>query len=117
MRTVDLALFADVIAARAAALEARLTRARDRIRQAAIEREARRALSPETVDRLEQAGVLSAADLRSERREVGEIAASLVALRELQAWAEARLADAQADAALGAPPGGEPEPFGPSRAA
>jgi hypothetical protein len=37
MRTVDLALFADVAAARASALEARLERARDRIRRSAIE--------------------------------------------------------------------------------
>lgn len=118
MRTVDLALFADIVAARSAALEARLERARDRIRQAALEREARRALPAATVEQLVQAGVLSAADVRAERREVGELAAALAALRELQAWAEARLSDAHAEAEL-APPGRghEPEPFDPPRAA
>jgi hypothetical protein len=118
MRTVDLALFADLIAARSAALEARLEQARDRIRQAAIEREARRALPAATVERLVQAGVLTAADVRAERREVGELAAVLAALRELQAWAEAQLSDAHAEAELGPPGRGrEPEPFGPPRAA
>ena len=101
MRTVDLALFADVIAARAAALEARLERARDRIRQAAIEREARRTLSNGTVERLEQVGALSVASVRAEREEVVELAASLAALRELQVWTERRLADAHAEAELG----------------
>jgi hypothetical protein len=117
MRTVDLALFADIVAARSAALEARLERARDRIRQAAIEREARQALPPETVERLERIGVLSAADVRAERREVGELAASVAALRELQTWTEARVSDAVAEAELGSPSTGEPEPFGPPRAA
>ena len=118
MRTVDLALFADIVATRSAALEARLERARDRIRQAAIEREARRALPVATVERLVQAGVLSAADVRAERREVGELAAALAALRELQTWAEARLSDAHAEAELGSlGRGQEPEPFGPPRAA
>jgi hypothetical protein len=102
MRTVDLALFADVVAARASALEARLERARDRIRQAAIEREARRALSPETAERLQSVGLLSASDIRVERRETSELAASLAALHELQTWVEARLAEAE-DEARGPP--------------
>jgi hypothetical protein len=105
MRTVDLALFADVVAARAAAIESRLERARDRIRQAAIEREARRSLPPATVERLVRVGALSAADVRAERREVAELAESLAALHDLQVWAEARLSEAQADAELGPPTG------------
>jgi hypothetical protein len=110
MRTVDLALFADMVAARAAAIEARLERARNRIRQATIEREARRSLTPETVERLVRVGALSAADVRAERREVTELAESLAALRDLQAWAEGRLSEAQAEAELGSRPAG-PETF------
>ncbi len=117
MRTVDLALFADIVAARAAALEARLERARDRIRQAAIEREARRTLSASTVDRLEQVGALSASCVRAEREEVVELTASLAALRELLVWTERRLADAHAEAELGPVTPNDPEPFGSSRAA
>jgi hypothetical protein len=85
-----------------------------RIRQAAIERDARRALPGPTVERLERIGVLSLADLRAERREVAELVASLTALRELQTWAENRLADTQAECYPGP---AEPEPFGPPRAA
>jgi hypothetical protein len=114
MRTIDVALFVDIVAARTAALEARLDRTRDRIRQAAIERDARRALPGPTVERLERIGVLSLADLRAERREVAELVASLTALRELQTWAENRLADTQAECYPGP---AEPEPFGPPRAA
>ena len=58
MRAVDLAVFADVLAGRAGALAARLERGRDLIRQAAIEREARRSLGAETVARLVELGVL-----------------------------------------------------------
>jgi hypothetical protein len=117
MRTVDLALYADVAAARASALEARLERARDRIRRAAIEREARRALSPETAARLQEVGLLSASDLRAERREVSELAASLAALRELQTWVEARLADAESEAELMPSATDDRESRGPPRAA
>jgi hypothetical protein len=116
MRIVDLALFADIVAWRAAALEARLERERDRIRQAAVKREARRALAPAIVERLVGVGVLSATHVRAERREVGELAASLAAIRELQAWTEARLSEAHADAGLMPPAAEEPEPFGPPRA-
>jgi hypothetical protein len=116
MRTIDLTLFADIVAARTAALETRLERARDRIRQAAIEREARRALPPETIERLEEVGVLSVPDLQAERGEVGELAASLAALHELQTWAEARLADAQT-VQIEPTARTEMEPRGPPRAA
>jgi hypothetical protein len=58
MRSVDLAVYADSIAAEAAALCARLERARRRLRQAAIEREARLALPADAVRRLEQLDLL-----------------------------------------------------------
>ena len=48
MRTVDLAVYLDVLAAKHAGLGAQLERSRDRLRQASIEREARRAVGPET---------------------------------------------------------------------
>jgi predicted transcriptional regulator len=52
MRSIDLALYADELAARAATLAAQLDRARSRLRQEAIEREARRALDEGSVARL-----------------------------------------------------------------
>ena len=91
MRTVDLAIFADVLAARSADASARLERARARVRQVAIEREARLELAPQTVRRLEAAGVLVAADLAAARAEVAALAADVRALEELQAWVEQRL--------------------------
>lgn len=99
MRAVDLALYADSLAAQASALAARLERARDLLRQTAIEREARRSLEEATVDRLERLGVLSRAEARAQRGEVGELAADLAALEELQAWVEARLFESREDAA------------------
>ena len=45
MRGVDLAIYADVLCAEAASLEARAERARSRLRQAAIERRARAELT------------------------------------------------------------------------
>ena len=100
MRSVDLAIYADVLAARASALSARLERERDAIRQAAIEREARRALDPETVVRLEGLRVLTARDDRAARDELRSLAADLAAVETLQAWVEARLFESrEADAA------------------
>ncbi len=91
MRAVDLAVYADALAGRAGALAARLERTRDAIRQAAIEREARRALAPATVERLEALGALFRADLREQHAEARRLAADLAAVEELQAWVEARL--------------------------
>jgi predicted transcriptional regulator len=56
VRSIDLALYADELAARAATLAAQLERARCRLRQEAIEREARRALGEGSVARLEASG-------------------------------------------------------------
>jgi hypothetical protein len=98
MRAVDLALYADVLAGEAAALSARAERARTRLRQAEIERQARGALPTEAVARLEALGVFSAADALAARDELRELAVSLAALRELQAWVEAKLAAAEGGA-------------------
>jgi predicted DNA-binding protein len=91
MRAVDLALFADELAARAATLAAQLERARGHLRRAAIEKEARRALDDGLVARLEALEVLRAGDTQSARTEIGELSAALQAVEELQAWVEARL--------------------------
>jgi hypothetical protein len=98
VRAVDLALYADSLAAQASVLAARLERARDQLRQTAIEREARRSLDEPTVNRLERLGVLSRVDARAQRGEVGELASDVAALEELQAWVESRLFEAREDA-------------------
>ncbi len=95
MRSVDLALYADELAARAATLAAQLERARCRLRQEAIEREARRALDEGSVARLERLAVFHRRDVRELRAEIGELARALAAVEELQAWVEERLAGAQ----------------------
>jgi hypothetical protein len=91
MRAVDLALYADELAARASTLAAQLEHARGRLCQAAIEREARRALDDGLVARLEALGFLRAGDTKAARAEVGELAAAVAAVEELQAWVERRL--------------------------
>ena len=99
MRSVDLALFADELAARAATLAAQLERARGRLRQAAIEREARRALDETSVARLESLGILRGAEPAEVRAEIRELAASLGVVEELQGWVERRLFEAGDEAA------------------
>ncbi len=99
MRSVDLALFADELAARAATLAAQLERARGRLRQAAIEREARRALEETSVARLESLGILRGAEPADVRAEIRELAASLGVVEELQVWVERRLFEAGDEAA------------------
>ena len=99
MRSVDLALFADELAARAATLAAQLERARGRLRQAAIEREARRALDESSVARLESLGVLVAREAGDIRGEIRELGRSLAVVEELQAWVERRLCKAADEAA------------------
>ena len=91
MRAIDLAVYADTLAARAATIAAELERARARLRQGAIEREARRALCEGTAARLEPLGLFAEGDPRSRRAEIDELAARLAALEELQAWVEERL--------------------------
>ena len=61
MRGVDLAIYADALAGEAASLAARAERARSRLRQAAIEKRARKELTGVAVERLESLGLLGAA--------------------------------------------------------
>jgi hypothetical protein len=56
---------------------------------------------PPTLERLERLGALARGDARRLRIEVVELTADLAALRELQGWAEARLAEAGEPAAPG----------------
>lgn len=91
MRSVDLAIYADALAGEAAAVAARVERARSRLRESAIEREAGRALPRETVERLERLGLLRPIDERGLRAELHRLEADLEALEELQAWIESRL--------------------------
>jgi hypothetical protein len=95
LRSVDLALYADELAARAATLAAQLERVRSRLRQEAIERAARRALDEGSVARLESIGLLHGSDRRALLGELREVSASLAALESLQAWVEEQLAAAQ----------------------
>jgi hypothetical protein len=97
MQAVDLAVYADVLAARASALAAQLERARASVRQAAIERRARAALAADTIERLERLGVVSKADERAQRAVAARLAGDLTAVEELQAWVEARLFEARED--------------------
>ena len=99
MRSVELALFADELAARAATLAAQLERARGRLRQAAIEREARRALDETSVARLESLGILRGAEFPDVRAEIRELTVSLGVVEELQVWVERRLFEAGDEAA------------------
>ena len=95
MNAIELAVYADNLAAEAAGLAARAERARSRLRQAAIERAARAELSAPTIARLETVGLLctDAGRAAEEHRRLGR---ALAAVEELQAWVEAGLAAAQA---------------------
>ena len=93
MRSVDLALYADLLAGEAASLAARIERERGKQRQATIEREARAALAPVAVERLEELGLLST---RGDAALVVELEESLDAIDLLQAWVERALARAAA---------------------
>ena len=96
MRAVDLAIYADTLAAEAASLSARLERARSRMRQAAIEHEARRDLPPETVAALERLGLLTQPEVEpADVREAAEATLGLEALGALQTWVESRLCAAR----------------------
>jgi hypothetical protein len=94
VRELDLAVYADALAGEAAALTARAERIRSKLRQATIERRARNDLSPATVDRLEELGLLGGIDAHSAHAELRELERSQAALAELQAWVEEELAAA-----------------------
>lgn len=107
MRAADLAVFADVLEGEARTLAARLGRVRRRLREAAMEAEARRALPAEAVRRLEALGVLTVHGTENDVVEAAEIQASLAALVLLRDWvrreleagatvAEAAVAEAEA---------------------
>lgn len=91
MRAVDLAIYADVLAGEADTLSARIERCRARLRESAIEREARKELPRATIERLERLGLLRPGDEQHLRSELRRLEADLAALEELQAWVEARL--------------------------
>jgi hypothetical protein len=93
MRSVDLALYADVLAGEAASLAARIERERGKQRQASIEREARAALTPFAVERLRELGLLAT---RADVAVIAELEESLDAIELLQAWVEGALARAAA---------------------
>jgi hypothetical protein len=93
MRSVDLALYADVLAGEAASLAARIERERGKQRQASIEREARAALAPYAVERLEELGLLAT---RADVATIAELEELLDAVEVLQAWVEATLTRAAA---------------------
>lgn len=110
MRSVDLAVYADSVAAEASALAARLERARSRLRRAAIEQEARRALPAETVEALEQLRLLSPPDATPGVAEIAELRATLAAVERLQAWLEECLAaDRLPGASVTEASGGKPK--------
>jgi hypothetical protein len=92
MRAVELAVYADALAGEAASLSARAERARSRIRQAAIERRARRDLTDIAVSRLQALGLLGAIDEPAARAELRELDGAIKALGELQSWVETELA-------------------------
>ena len=91
MRAVDLAVYADVLAGRSAALAARLEQTRGQIRQAAIERAAWRELDAATRARLQELRALGNVDAGPLRREADDLERDLQALEVLQTWVEARL--------------------------
>jgi hypothetical protein len=92
MRAVELAVYADALAGEAASLSARAERARSRIRQAAIEKRARRDLTDAAVTRLQALGLLGAIDEPAARAELRELEGAIDALEELQSWVETELA-------------------------
>jgi hypothetical protein len=91
VRTVDLAIYADTIAGEHAALAARLEQAQARLREAAIERDARAHLPAEAVKELEALGILGGIDERTARNEMRRLGRALEAVEQLQSWVESRL--------------------------
>jgi hypothetical protein len=92
VRSVDLAIYADTLAGEHAALAARAEQARSRLREAAIERDARNHLPAGVVKELESLGILGGIDERTARQELRRLDRALAAVDELQAWVESRLA-------------------------
>jgi hypothetical protein len=93
VRAVDLAIYADTLAGEHAALAARREQARSRLREAAIERDARDHLPAAVVKELEALGIIGGIDERTARHELRRLTRALEAVEQLQAWVEGRLAD------------------------
>jgi hypothetical protein len=93
VREIDLALYADALAGEAAALAARIERERGKLREAAVERAARRELPGVVVERLEELGLLGT---HGEVARLAELEEALDAVEALQAWVEERLSRAAA---------------------
>jgi hypothetical protein len=103
VRGVDLAIYADVLEGESASLAARADRARSRLRQAAIEKRARRELTHVAVERLDAIGVLGSVDEAATRAELRELEAAIDAVEELQSWLERELASGGLRRRLSAP--------------
>ena len=96
MLSVDLAIYADALAGESAALTARAERLRARLREAGIERAARRALPRPAVEQLQRIGLLRTVDERSVRAELSQLEDALEAVAALQSWIEEKLEAATA---------------------
>jgi hypothetical protein len=88
MRSIDLALYADMLAGEAASLAARIERERGKQRQASIEHAARRALNPIAIQRLEELGLLKT---RGDPLALVDLEEALDAIESLQVWVEQAL--------------------------
>jgi hypothetical protein len=88
VRSIDLALYADVLAGEAASLAARIERERGRLRQETVERAARAELPRAVVERLDDLGLLRT---RGDPAALADLEEALDAVESLQSWVEARL--------------------------
>ncbi|MFL5953726.1 MAG: hypothetical protein ACJ76I_06435 [Gaiellaceae bacterium] len=88
MREIDLALYADALAGEASSLAARIEREHGRLRQASVEKAARKELPEVVVARLEELGLLGT---HADVEVLAELEEALDAVEALQAWVEAQL--------------------------
>jgi len=95
VRSVELAIYVDSLAAEAAALAARVEQTRSRLRQAAIEEEAAAALPPQVVGRLQALGLLVGGSVADGPAELARLGLDLEAVVQLQAWVERQLRSAR----------------------
>ena len=93
MRAVDLAIYADALEGEAARLAARAERAQARLREAAIEKRARRDLTPVAVERLEARGLFGGVDEAATQAELRALEATLDAVERvcIGSFSDARL--------------------------
>jgi Spy/CpxP family protein refolding chaperone len=96
VRSVELAIYADTLAAEAASLAPRPSARASRLRQAADRERAQRRAERRCRRAHEALGLFGGLDERATRAELRELEAALDALEELQAWVEAELAEASA---------------------